>query len=94
MENVAGILKKAKVLVVGDVMMDTYIIGDTKRVSPEAPVPVVKAIKEEQKVGGAANVALNTCSMGAKSILLGIIGEDQTADKLKEVLSLMDKVFF
>ena len=87
MENIAEILGKAKVLVVGDVMMDTYIMGDTKRVSPEAPVPVVKAVKEEQKVGGAANVALNTSSMGAKSILLGITGEDQTADDLKEILS-------
>ena len=88
MENIEEIFKKTTVLVVGDVFMDTYIMGDTKRVSPEAPVPVVKAIKEEQKAGGAANVALNTSSMGAKSILLGITGEDQTAEKLKEVLSL------
>ena len=87
MENIKEILSKSKVLVVGDVMMDAYMIGETRRVSPEAPVPVVEVIKEDEKVGGAANVALNISSLGAKSFLLGITGKDKTADNIKGILS-------
>ena len=91
MENIKEILSKSKVLVVGDVMMDAYMIGETRRVSPEAPVPVVEVIKEDEKVGGAANVALNISSLGAKSFLLGITGKDKTADNIKGILFLLDK---
>ena len=70
MENIAEILDKAKVLVVGDVMMDTYIMGDTKRVSPEAPVPVVNIKKHFFGLGGAGNVLNNLISLNIKCSIL------------------------
>ncbi|MTI23182.1 D-glycero-beta-D-manno-heptose-7-phosphate kinase [Fulvivirga sp. RKSG066] len=72
-----------KVLIIGDVMVDAYIWGAIDRISPEAPVPVVRATKRDYRLGGAANVALNIDALGAKPILCAIIGEDDTADKLK-----------
>ncbi|MEL0606602.1 PfkB family carbohydrate kinase, partial [Pseudoalteromonas undina] len=69
-------LSKARILVVGDVMLDRYWYADTGRISPEAPVPVVKESKFEDKAGGAANVAKNIARLDAKVGLLGLIGED------------------
>ena len=65
---------KSRVAVVGDVMLDRYWHGDSDRLSPEAPVPVVKVTGREDRAGGAANVALNICSLGAPCELLGIVG--------------------
>lgn len=65
-----------KVLVIGDIMIDQYWFGDVKRISPEAPVPVVDLQNTEIRLGGAANVALNILAMGAKASLIGIIGDD------------------
>ncbi len=69
-------IKKRKVLVIGDVMLDRYLLGRVERISPEAPVPIFipEPEKEEHRVGGAGNVAVNICSLGAKSILLGAVG--------------------
>ena len=67
----------ARVLVVGDVMLDRYWYGDTGRISPEAPVPVVKIGDEERRLGGAANVALNLARIGAKTRLIGVVGDDE-----------------
>ncbi len=76
-----------RVLVVGDVMLDHYIHGDATRISPEAPVPVVNVSKDRYVTGGAANVALNICSLGAKSSLCGLCGDDEAGRKLRSILS-------
>jgi D-beta-D-heptose 7-phosphate kinase / D-beta-D-heptose 1-phosphate adenosyltransferase len=77
----------SQVLVVGDVMLDRYWYGDTSRISPEAPVPVVKIGRQEDRPGGAANVALNIAALGAGASLTGIVGQDEAADTLKATLS-------
>jgi D-glycero-beta-D-manno-heptose-7-phosphate kinase len=79
-------LKKARVLVVGDVMLDRYWFGDASRISPEAPVPVVLFRKEETKAGGAANVAANCAALGAKTHLLSVVGDDPEGRRLAELL--------
>ncbi|WP_133407706.1 bifunctional D-glycero-beta-D-manno-heptose-7-phosphate kinase/D-glycero-beta-D-manno-heptose 1-phosphate adenylyltransferase HldE [Parashewanella tropica] len=79
-------LENASVLVVGDVMLDRYWTGPTGRISPEAPVPVVKIDQNEDRPGGAANVALNIASLGGKVQLAGIIGNDETGESLTQVL--------
>jgi D-beta-D-heptose 7-phosphate kinase/D-beta-D-heptose 1-phosphate adenosyltransferase len=76
----------AQVLVLGDVMLDRYWHGATSRISPEAPVPVVKVNDQEGRPGGAANVALNIVSLGSQSILLGIIGDDEPGQLLQQSL--------
>ena len=78
---------QAKVLVVGDVMLDQYWTGKAGRISPEAPVPVVKVSKDEYRAGGAANVALNIATLGAQVHLLGIIGRDRSGEQLQQVLA-------
>ncbi len=75
-----------QVLVLGDVMLDRYWYGDTKRISPEAPVPVVKVNKQENRPGGAANVALNLAALGSGVKLAGITGKDEAAEVLSEQL--------
>ena len=75
-----------KVAIVGDLMLDTYWWGNVDRISPEAPVPVVALKKKELRVGGAANVALNTVSLGAQTAVISIIGKD---DEGKDLLRLL-----
>ena len=75
-----------KVLVVGDVMLDQYWHGGTSRISPEAPVPVVKIKKTDNRAGGAANVAANLAALGTEVKLLGAIGKDSAADILTKLL--------
>lgn len=77
---------RAEVLVVGDVMLDRYWMGATVRISPEAPVPVVRIEGTEVRPGGAANVALNVAALGAGSALVGVVGQDDAADELRAVL--------
>lgn len=77
----------ARVLVAGDVMLDRYWQGPTGRISPEAPVPVVRIQKDETRPGGAANVALNIASLGGTARLLGVVGRDEAAQKLRAALS-------
>lgn len=79
-------LASSKILVIGDVMLDSYISGNTQRISPEAPVPVVHIQDNYQRPGGAANVALNIAALGAKAILLGLIGEDDSGQQLQQKL--------
>ncbi len=78
---------KAHILVIGDVMLDRYWFGDTARISPEAPVPVVKIKQNDERPGGAGNVALNIAALGAKVTLLGIAGLDEAGESLKRQLS-------
>jgi len=75
-----------KILVIGDVMVDTYLWGKVDRVSPEAPVPIVSDIVEENRLGGAANVALNIKSMGAVPILCSVIGGDDRGTLFLDML--------
>jgi len=75
-----------KILVIGDVMIDTYLWGNVARVSPEAPVPIVSGVIEENRLGGAANVALNIRAMGAVPILCTVIGEDHRGQLFLELL--------
>lgn len=75
-----------KVLVIGDVMIDSYLMGRVDRISPEAPVPVISMTEQENRLGGAANVALNIQSLGAQPILCAVVGNDITADTFKKLL--------
>ena len=77
------LLKDGNVLVIGDVVLDKYIHGNVSRVSPEAPVPVLKPQSEEMRLGGAANVASNVSSLGSKVFLQGVVGKDDNAKELK-----------
>lgn len=77
---------QASILVVGDVMLDRYWFGDTSRISPEAPVPIVKIESHDNRPGGAGNVALNIRALGAKVTLLGIVGDDEAANILEHQL--------
>ena len=76
------LLKTPNILVVGDLMLDHYILGDCSRISPEAPVQVVEVKKEQNRLGGACNVAHNLISLGAKVELCGVIGEDRAGEEL------------
>jgi D-glycero-beta-D-manno-heptose-7-phosphate kinase len=79
-------LSRARVLVVGDAMLDRYFFGDVERISPEAPVPVVRVTREEARLGGAANVALNVKSLGAHVTLITVVGNDEPAVRLQGLL--------
>jgi rfaE bifunctional protein kinase chain/domain len=76
MHNIVDEFKKLNILVIGDVMLDRFIWGDVERISPEAPVPVVRVVSETATLGGAANVLNNIISLGAKGLLCGVIGDD------------------
>jgi rfaE bifunctional protein kinase chain/domain len=75
------------VLVVGDVMLDRFIVGDVTRISPEAPVPVVRFKQEYARLGGAANVAQNLAALGARVMLVGLVGRDAAAARLAQLLA-------
>jgi D-glycero-beta-D-manno-heptose-7-phosphate kinase len=84
--EIAKIVQDASVLIVGDSMLDQYWFGDVDRISPEAPVPIVRVTHEEFRPGGAANVALNVRAIGAKALLLSVVGMDAAADTLRGLL--------
>jgi rfaE bifunctional protein kinase chain/domain len=86
LEEVFDAFNKLTVLVIGDIMLDSYIWGHVERVSPEAPVPIVRVKKRDYRLGGAANVALNIQALGAKPILCALVGEDDSGNKLLECL--------
>lgn len=77
--------KRARVLVVGDVMLDRYWFGDVSRISPEAPVPVVRVERSEERPGGAANVARNIAALGARASLLSVVGADEAGASLRRL---------
>ena len=76
----------ARVLVVGDVMLDRYWFGDVERISPEAPVAVLKVGRVEERPGGAANVARNVAALGAQCTLLSVVGDDEAGNCLEKLL--------
>jgi len=78
--------KSVTILVIGDVILDRYVYGETTRISPEAPVPVVLVRKTEERPGGAGNVALNIARLGIRTSLVGVTGEDPAASTLEQEL--------
>jgi rfaE bifunctional protein kinase chain/domain len=87
MELLLHSFRNIKVLVVGDVMVDAYLYGKVSRISPEAPVPILDIDHREYRLGGAANVALNIQALGATPLLFSVIGDDEPAKILKEILN-------
>jgi D-glycero-beta-D-manno-heptose-7-phosphate kinase len=83
-------LARARVLVVGDAMLDRYWFGQVERISPEAPVPVVRVAREENRLGGAANVAMNVKTLGAQCTLLTVVGDDDPGRSLRDLLQAQD----
>ncbi len=79
-------ISRTRVLVVGDIMLDRYWFGEVERISPEAPVPVVHVARREDRLGGAANVARNAVALGASATLAGIVGQDEGARHVRELL--------
>lgn len=80
-------LQAARVLVVGDVMLDRYWYGAVDRISPEAPVPVVRVTREEERMGASANVAYNLMTLGARASLLTVVGDDEASHKLQALVA-------
>ncbi|MEJ2313688.1 MAG: D-glycero-beta-D-manno-heptose-7-phosphate kinase [Nitrospirota bacterium] len=79
-------IRKKRILVVGDIILDCFIFGKVRRISPEAPVPVVEVAEETFALGGAANVANNVVSLGGHATVLGVVGKDRSAEKLTEIM--------
>ena len=79
-------LRSARLLIAGDIMLDRYWFGEVSRISPEAPVPVVRVQKCEERLGGAANVARNASALGAQTGLLGVVGEDEAGSAVERML--------
>ncbi|MFN2578778.1 MAG: D-glycero-beta-D-manno-heptose-7-phosphate kinase [Pyrinomonadaceae bacterium] len=89
-KRVADILSRARdcrIVIVGDVMLDEFIWGDVTRISPEAPVPVVNIQRESTRLGGAANVLANVTALGARATVVGVVGDDSAAQKLRSALN-------
>ncbi|HEU4845482.1 MAG TPA: D-glycero-beta-D-manno-heptose-7-phosphate kinase [Burkholderiaceae bacterium] len=82
----APALDQVRILVVGDVMLDRYWFGDVSRISPEAPVPIVRIERREARLGGAANVARNAAALGAHAGLLGVVGADEAGAEVEQML--------
>jgi rfaE bifunctional protein kinase chain/domain len=78
-------ISHSRVLVVGDVMLDRYWFGEVERISPEAPVPVVRVARREDRLGGAANVARNVAALGGHVTLVGVLGEDEAGDSVRRL---------
>ena len=81
-------MRESRVVVVGDIMLDRYLVGETERLSPEAPVPVVTVRERHAALGGAANVAANVSALGARSLLVGIVGDDTDGATLRQELAV------
>jgi rfaE bifunctional protein kinase chain/domain len=79
-------MRGKRILVVGDVMLDRYLSGDTERISPEAPVPVVTVTSKRMALGGAANVAANVVALGAEAMLVGVVGDDRDGAALRQAM--------
>ncbi|NTV68089.1 MAG: D-glycero-beta-D-manno-heptose-7-phosphate kinase, partial [Chlorobaculum sp.] len=85
-ERIFRSFKNKKIAVIGDVMIDKYIFGHVSRISPEYPVPVVDVTSESSRLGGAANVAVNIHSLGAETLLIGVIGDDAESRNLANLM--------
>jgi rfaE bifunctional protein kinase chain/domain len=88
--HLAARLGRTTVLVVGDLMLDCYYWGDVRRISPEAPVPVVKVNEKTYRLGGAGNVAANLSGLGCSATVIGLIGQDAASGQLQELLASLN----
>lgn len=86
--HLTGRMQASRVVVVGDIMLDRYLIGDTERLSPEAPVPVVTVRERHAALGGAANVAANVAALGARCLLVGTVGDDVDGATIRQELAV------
>ena len=80
-------LGQARVLCIGDLMLDDFVYGEVSRISPEAPTPILAVTRSELVVGGAGNVARNLASLGVRCIFVGVVGEDKSSSKLMRTLA-------
>src|SRR5438128_2771962 len=80
------------VLCIGDLMLDEFVYGEVSRVSPEAPVPVIAARRDEKVIGGAGNVARNIASLGARCLFVGVIGADDTGNAVRTAFGQFRKM--
>src|SRR6188508_175879 len=85
-EDLFKVFRTFNVLIIGDVMIDSYLWGKVERISPEAPVPILQVEKREIRPGGAANVALNIKSLGANPLLCGLVGDDIDGSNFLKIL--------
>ncbi|RLB02792.1 MAG: D-glycero-beta-D-manno-heptose-7-phosphate kinase, partial [Deltaproteobacteria bacterium] len=85
-EELLEAFKRARVLVVGDVMMDEFLWGKVERISPQAPVPVVAVEQSSRLLGGAANVVHNVCALGGRAELCGVVGRDPMGEEILRML--------
>src|ERR1700742_1085321 len=83
-------LSKGRLIVVGDVGIDEYVLGDVRRISPEAPVPVLEVQTQDSRLGLAANVAQNVASLGGEALLVAVVGQDAAADQFRGMLKSAD----
>ena len=86
LEKILNNFKSKKILVIGDAIIDSYLWGEINRMSPEAPVPVVRMLREDNILGGACNTANNIVSLGGKATVIGVVGNDEYAVVMKELL--------
>ena len=86
-ENLFNSFKEKKILVIGDIMLDAYVLGKVTRISPEAPVPIISLDKKESRIGGAGNVALNVLNLGATPIVASVVGSDTEGQELLELFN-------
>jgi D-beta-D-heptose 7-phosphate kinase/D-beta-D-heptose 1-phosphate adenosyltransferase len=87
-----GTFHSARVLVLGDVMLDRFVYGTVERISPEAPIPVMRVERIVDMLGGAANVARNVATLGGQAILIGVVGEDETAQNMRSQLAMIPTI--
>jgi rfaE bifunctional protein kinase chain/domain len=90
LDEVLSAMRKRRIAVIGDLMLDRYIWGSVSRISPEAPVPVIDMDQEQDRLGGAANVAKNIKSLGGDPLLIGVIGSDNSGKRLHEIVRESD----
>ncbi len=86
LNSIRSNFKNKRVLIFGDIMLDEYLIGNVKRISPEAPVPVVEIEEQQVRFGGAANVALNIHTLGCNPVLVGVLGSDRDGDRFRDLM--------
>ncbi|SVA86488.1 uncharacterized protein METZ01_LOCUS139342, partial [marine metagenome] len=80
-------IKSPRILVVGDLMLDHYSWGEVDRISPEAPIPVMRVLREDQRLGGAGNVVMNLAAFGAEVLVCGVTGKDETGKCIRKLLA-------
>src|SRR3954471_11329052 len=89
LDEILQMCRGLRVAVVGDVMLDVYLVGAVSRISPEAPVPVVHVTEERFALGGAANVAANVAALGAECRLVGLVGADDAGRRIRQSLAAL-----